>query len=96
MNHRPSLLQIVNKIIYIIGGTELYIISLENPRTDLMYNLGKSLLVDLCPSVNNEKITGVILYSWNNSLGYQKRFFSIDGSDNGGWLNGLKSMFMKK
>lgn len=40
----------------------------------------------MCPGMTDDKKSGILIYSWNNSLGYQKRFYSSESHETNGWF----------
>ena len=39
--------------------------------------------------MTDDKKSGIVIYSWNKNLGYQKRFYSLTNSVQNGWLYGI-------
>lgn len=76
MNTKPIAANITENYLYLIGGGQLFIISLSNLHTSSTHNLdSKDSLFGLEPAFFL-KDNGMILYTWNEINGFKSRKFS--------------------
>jgi hypothetical protein len=100
MTSKPLFLSIVsNRIasdLFIIGGNELFIVSLPSCSVKISYPLGPDLIHAVEPGFSVDQ-PGLYVYLWSESRGYKKRFFnSTQATDDNWWFSLTTAITEKK